>query len=850
MTPVAAVLASTRFHDALTEIRTAGLLNEFPAISAVSAPKPIDWDFALLCASALTSSKAEAAQDIVLRVSTGCLGNQGTQPMQRAAAAALLERIGNRRTVQLAESRDLVAVEAWTDMPPRLRMEVIRRRIELTVSRRGDADLSVNEFQSAFWNAASAHKWVSVSAPTSAGKSRIIREWFSERIAEEPTFTAVYIVPTRALVEEVAKDFRKLKITDTGVHTLPWDSSIGAFKKEVYVLTQERLHLVQQTRPTFKMDLLFVDEAQNLGEASRGVLLQQVIDHASYKNPNIQVLFASPLSSNPELLLEGAPKGATTMSFASESVTVNQNLVHVTSVRNRPKLREVWLVQDGNPRRVGSITLPNNASHVPKRLAFVANALGGDRGGNIVYVNGAGDAEKVAQSLYESGSPLGDEQQKSDLADLSELVKSSVHPKYLLALYLERGVAFHYGNMPLAIRVEVERLFETGAIRYLVCTSTLLEGVNLACRNIFMRNPQKGKGNPISIADFWNLAGRAGRWGQEFQGNIVCVDTDDNSLWPDLPLTRTRAPLTRSVDKAMTDCAALNAFILGGNPSADSDHRAESTFSYLCTRYLGGADIDQLLSPVGSVVQREQLRGLIIDSVVSISFPAHLIERHSGISPRAMERLYQRFEQSDQSILELALPVPEEKDARAQYKDALALISETLTTAFGGEKRQWQLANLIVNWMHGMPLARLIDQRLNNTSDSTPAVIRGVMADVESVARFLAPKYLACYLDLLNAYAAASGYEEALPVEDVVMMLELGVSRTTEVSLMAMGISRNATIAISEYIVEDNLTPQEVQIWLARQDIAHTSLPRLVKTELLMRLAESESAGDFTAPSD
>ena len=59
---------------------------------------------------------------------------------------------------------------------------------------------------------------------------------------------------------------------------------------------------------------------------------------------------------------------------------------------------------------------------------------------------------------------------------------------------VERGVAFHYGNMPSLIRLEVERLFRSGKIRFLICTSTLIEGVNLSCRTIVLRGPRKGIG--------------------------------------------------------------------------------------------------------------------------------------------------------------------------------------------------------------------------------------------------------------------------------------------------------------------------------------------------------------------
>jgi len=100
--------------------------------------------------------------------------------------------------------------------------------------------------------------------------------------------------------------------------------------------------------------------------------------------------------------------------------------------------------------------------------------------------------------------------------------------------------------------MEIERLFRSGKIRLLVCTSTLVEGVNLSCRTIVLRGPQKGRGRPMEAHDFWNLAGRAGRWGNEFQGNIVCIDPNNATAWPNGVPARARYPIRRETDNVVS----------------------------------------------------------------------------------------------------------------------------------------------------------------------------------------------------------------------------------------------------------------------------------------------------------
>jgi superfamily II RNA helicase len=51
--------------------------------------------------------------------------------------------------------------------------------------------------------------------------------------------------------------------------------------------------------------------------------------------------------------------------------------------------------------------------------------------------------------------------------------------------------------------------------------------------------------------DFWNLAGRAGRWGDEFQGNIICINPQDKTAWPTGVPQRARYPIKRETDAVL-----------------------------------------------------------------------------------------------------------------------------------------------------------------------------------------------------------------------------------------------------------------------------------------------------------
>jgi hypothetical protein len=119
----------------------------------------------------------------------------------------------------------------------------------------------------------------------------------------------------------------------------------------------------------------------------------------------------------------------------------------------------------------------------------------------------------------------------SEIDEVVKLVQDYLHKDYFLIECLRHGVAFHFGSLPQRIREKVEYLFSERIIDYVFCTSTLLEGVNLPAKNIFILSNAIGLSKFTDI-DFWNLAGRAGRLTKELSGNIICTRViDKKNRW-------------------------------------------------------------------------------------------------------------------------------------------------------------------------------------------------------------------------------------------------------------------------------------------------------------------------------
>ncbi|MHC9889091.1 helicase-related protein [Corynebacterium diphtheriae] len=112
-----------------------------------------------------------------------------------------------------------------------------------------------------------------------------------------------------------------------------------------------------------------------------------------------------------------------------------------------------------------------------------------------------------------------------DLDALAKDIKRDVHEDYYLGGLIRRGVSYHIGYLPPAIRERIEDLFREGKISTLFCTSTLLEGVNLPADNLVITTNKLGRAGMTAV-DFKNLIGRVGRIEFNLYGNVFIIVGD------------------------------------------------------------------------------------------------------------------------------------------------------------------------------------------------------------------------------------------------------------------------------------------------------------------------------------
>ncbi len=803
----------------------------------------INWRYLLEAASIFLYTEDTQIADACLRIAHTCLLSKETTEKQKSISVWLLEMMRNDPSIRLAFDKNLISDGIEQQRPTLLNIQSFGQVVQSIRSVHKEGLVRLTKFQQEFWHEIEEKQFVAASAATAAGKSHAIILWLCEALFNNEISEIIYIAPTRALVSEVEQKFltevNNFQL-DASVSTVPWALNNEKKEHKIYVLTQERLHiLLNRSGIPTAPEILVVDEAHKIDEDVRGLIMESVTQQVWKRFSGCKIIFVSPFTENPEILV-GCMGGEKTSTVKSHVPTVNQNLLWLRQRTRKPQEWFVDLVHDDKNLLVGQFHLQHkHKSSKRKKLAMLSAHIGNETGGNVIYTDGAYEAEEVSRLISQLVGQTEDP--NDEIKNLQELCAHTIHKDFLLGEFLEFGVAFHYGNIPEILRREIERQFSKGTIRFLVCTSTLIEGVNLSCRNIFLRGPKKGSGNLMRPEDFWNLAGRAGRWGREFAGNIFCIDPKEEAIW-----YNQEAPRTKKGIRIERKARALYDKIISGTPTT-TEREAKLEDAALSLLVRSREDAESLESiPLFSSMNDTKISDLKkITNAVFQQFSdepdlLEVINKSPHVSPLKIIDLYKFFNERASQLIDFYPCDPTDHDSVQTFAEIFKICSDVLGATDLGGNEQLAIKNAIVvcRWMSGWQIPRIVESSIKywesrGSTKSKQAIIRDVLKDIENVARFSAPNYLSCYADVLQ-YVIKKGNID-IPTDELErysIMLEYGVSTTTELSLISLGLSRNTAISLFEKIAIDNLSPEEVVPYVERLDIENLDIPRAIKNEV------------------
>lgn len=362
-----------------------------------------------------------------------------------------------------------------------------------------------------------------VVAPTSSGKTLIGEMAASAATLRAGRRRSVFIVPFRALADEHFDTFRSrygdlLTVTISTSDWTEFDEDIRRGNFHIAVMTYEKLtgFLVQDPSFLERLALVVIDEVQTMREPDRG--------------PGLEILITRVLRSGaaPQLIALSA-----SLDQLNElHIWLRAQLVH-SSERPVPLVEGVCdvsgeaLFSNADPARRERLVPP--APNREQLLAALCREYVARGAQLLVFRATVGDtlgsAHAIVDRLPATGIP-------DDLArSLAELEESEA--TRALRRTLASGVAFHNAELTAGERRLVEAGFRNGAVRVLVSTTTLAMGVNLPTDVVVVadaRRPDRVGGAwrdvPISVIEYKNAAGRAGRLGRRVAGTALLLADD------------------------------------------------------------------------------------------------------------------------------------------------------------------------------------------------------------------------------------------------------------------------------------------------------------------------------------
>jgi replicative superfamily II helicase len=750
----------------------------------------------------------------------------------RAICDLILSRIGNfpARTLVEEQSIDNLAPD-----DPFLGIEMLVRSFENKLRGTG-SEIVLTDFQVRLIRALEQKRSVSVSAPTSAGKSFTLELELLRRLKGEKSYIAVFLVPTRALIRQVTFDLVKLfrdhelSIPVISAPSVPKETN-GPIKL-VYVLTQERLaNLLISVNGNLKLDAIIVDEAHEIGESNRGQTLERVLTASLSRFPDARLFFSSPLRSNPGYLLKLFKRETDSEHFVEHLSPVTQNIINVSplSGRGNTSKARLELVVEKDKVSLGNVDLPFpfRGSYLGKLAMYFTKP---DQT-SIIYCNEPSVADKVAMEMADQ---ISEESDDADLTDLANFLRQEIHTEYRLATLVRKGIAFHYGNIPQIIRSRIEELLRDRKLRFVCCTSTLLQGMNLPAKNIFVEDPKKGRGAAMKKGDFWNLIGRAGRLSKEFHGNVFCIF---GKKW-DNDVTSTRlVPIESAYEVAIRERTQELLQVVQDPPQSSESRElswAEQTYARIFAEFvLSGKRLSD------SADRQTAAQFLQIDahsSQFQKTLPDEVFLTNYYVHPARLELLAKYFR--DQQNLTNSMPTyPWAPRSYYRLLDIFQVIEDLLIRSLN--KSYQYHAYLAIEWMKGSSLKELIRNKLereNLGGDVTKInkTIRELFDDLESELRYKYVKYTRIYLDVLRAVLIERGMiRESQSLLPLYLFLEYGAANETLINLMALGLSRTSALLFKAYLsLRDDLNLAQSQNYISSVNLERTSLPALCKAEI------------------
>lgn len=328
-----------------------------------------------------------------------------------------------------------------------------------------------------------------ISAPTSFGKTYIALEYISRHI--DLLNTIVFIVPTVSLMNELRKKCYKY------------------FGKIYKIITSEAE--LELNRQSLKKLMIFVPERIN------AIKVKEYLEDVSIDFSVYDEIYK--LNSNFE------KKDSKTR---DDSRLIIMNYAYKYLIENSKKMLLLGPfikdVQFGKSKLnitkyITNLNLVYNEVNVLEHDSIKVNNYNGKE---FIYFKSPDSISNFINAQDLSG--LKDVEYDTDIIDW---MCSHVNKDWYYIDYIKKGIGIHHGNTPLFLRKFIEDEYANGNIHTILCTSTLVEGINTPTDQLIIYD------TPRTTFELNNLIGRVGRLNVNSpkKGRVYFTNDETNEMY-------------------------------------------------------------------------------------------------------------------------------------------------------------------------------------------------------------------------------------------------------------------------------------------------------------------------------
>ena len=353
---------------------------------------------------------------------------------------------------------------------------------------------------------------VVISAPTASGKT-LAAMLAAAAALENGRGRVVYTCPLKSIAMEKYREFSVFERLGFNVKVSIGDYERGMPEAPIIITTYEKLDSTIRSKPGLasSIGLLIVDEIHYVGDPKRGPILESLLAKIKVLGQRPQIVALSATTPNAGEIAEW---------LGAKLVKVNWRPV--------PLYEGVYgdgvisFYRDGREEGIKEVKEVTGS-----RVIDVIIQSSEEGGQALVFVQSRRRAVQLAKQVAKRHKHLHfDDKAAKEVAREIRRLSFPGPLKEELAWLVERGVSYHHAGLGAEARGIVEEAFRRGALASIIATPTLAAGVNLPARRVVVAEYyrfESGYRRPISVAEYKQLAGRAGRPRLDPYGEAVII---------------------------------------------------------------------------------------------------------------------------------------------------------------------------------------------------------------------------------------------------------------------------------------------------------------------------------------